>query len=178
MKNKDKQDLLNGLSLSFARWDTLYSEGGSDPFYSDGANLNIVRNHIIYYKSMIERMQPELMESDTYKRQTPKEVSNDYMAKADKIRENAKKTHNALKSDENYLFLYLHLNELSDSEAKDTSIHSVLGYLKALEIGLNKDDLVALRRYNIADRYLSSFAECRKKVEKILNSVNRQMCLF
>lgn len=178
MKSNNKQDLLKELSISFTRWDTLYSEGGFDPFCSDGANLNLVRNHIIYYKRMIEETKPELMRSDTYKRQTPKEVSNDYMAKADELRENAKKTHNTLKSDENYLFLYLHLNELSDSEAKDTSIHSVLGYLKALEIGLDKDDLVLMRRYNTPERYISSFAECRERVEKILNTSNRQMCLF
>ena len=178
MKSNNKQDLLKELSISFTRWDALYSEGGSDPFYSDGANLNLVRNHIIYYKRMIEETQPELMESDTYKRQTPKEVSNDYMAKADDVRKNAKDSFKILKSNENYLFLRKQLYSLSDVEAKDTLINNVLGYLNALEIALNEDDLVTMRRFNSPERYISSFAECRERVEKILNTSNRQMCLF
>lgn len=178
MKNKNKQDLLQELSLSFNRWDTLYSEGGSDPFCSDGSNLNLVRNHIIYYKRIIEEIHPELMESDIYMRQTPKEVSNNYMAKADNIRENAKRTLNILKNDENYLYLCEHLNSLSEVEARETLIHSVLGYFNSLRIALNNDDLVVMRRYKEPERYFSSFSECRKRVEKILNTSNRQMSLF
>lgn len=30
------------------RWDELMRNGCSDPFYPDGVNLNLVRNHIIY----------------------------------------------------------------------------------------------------------------------------------
>lgn len=38
----------------YQHWQKLYEDGGSDPFYTDGANLALVRNHIIYYKKQME----------------------------------------------------------------------------------------------------------------------------
>ena len=34
---------------SVARWNHLLKHGGSDPFWPDGTNMNLVRNHVIYY---------------------------------------------------------------------------------------------------------------------------------
>ena len=36
------------MEADFERWNELYSKGGRDPLYADGANLNLVRNRIIY----------------------------------------------------------------------------------------------------------------------------------
>ena len=35
------------LEREFRHWDDLYHHGGYDPFYADGMNLNLTRNHII-----------------------------------------------------------------------------------------------------------------------------------
>lgn len=40
----------------YQHWQKLYEDGGSDPFYTDGANLALVRNHIIYYKKQMEEV--------------------------------------------------------------------------------------------------------------------------
>ena len=34
----------------YKRWDYLYEHGGSDPFWSDGTNLSLLRTHIINCK--------------------------------------------------------------------------------------------------------------------------------
>ena len=40
---------------SAERWRTIRTEGCGDPFWPDGLNMNLVRNHMIYYKrQMIE----------------------------------------------------------------------------------------------------------------------------
>ena len=41
------------LKKTFAEWTRLRDEGGSDPSYPDGVNMNLVRNHIIWWKSFI-----------------------------------------------------------------------------------------------------------------------------
>ena len=35
---------------SFERWQSYHDFGGQDPFWADGCNMNLIRNHIIYYK--------------------------------------------------------------------------------------------------------------------------------
>lgn len=71
------------MERSFATWDKLRESGGQDPFWSDGTNMNLVRNHIIYYKNellmlcggTINGLLPEV-----YYKATPPEVSDHYMA--------------------------------------------------------------------------------------------------
>lgn len=38
---------------SIHRWKELNLHGGNDPCWNDGYNLNLVRNHILYYKYQI-----------------------------------------------------------------------------------------------------------------------------
>lgn len=37
-------------------WNTLKEHGGSDPFWPDGVNMNLVRNHIIYYLRQLQEL--------------------------------------------------------------------------------------------------------------------------
>lgn len=53
-----QENLLDKLAKAYDQWENLQKQGGSDPFYPDGVNLNLVRNHILYYKQRIEEEQP------------------------------------------------------------------------------------------------------------------------
>ena len=54
-KTKKKQeDYPAELQQSFERWEHLRVDGGSDPLWSDGSNMNLVRNHILIAKRRIE----------------------------------------------------------------------------------------------------------------------------
>ena len=39
---------------SYERWNHILQNGAGDPFWKDGANMNLVRNHIIHYKRQCE----------------------------------------------------------------------------------------------------------------------------
>ncbi len=55
MSKKEKAiDYGAELENLYERWDNLYEHGGSDPFWSDGVNANLVRHQIIYCKRNIE----------------------------------------------------------------------------------------------------------------------------
>ena len=43
------------LKKDYERWSRLFCQGGQDPFWTDGNNLQIVRNHIIYDKIRLEK---------------------------------------------------------------------------------------------------------------------------
>ncbi len=56
-KKKDVRQLLaENLEKAYERWDLLYKNGGSDPFWCDRTNLNLVRNHILYYREQCEEV--------------------------------------------------------------------------------------------------------------------------
>lgn len=76
------QDIVSELYNSYLRWKTIYNQGCSDPFWQDGINLNLVRNHILYYKSKIEEMLGNdfFKYPDAYFYPEPPKVPNDFMA--------------------------------------------------------------------------------------------------
>lgn len=45
------------LDAEFKRWEHIRDHGCADPFWEDGCNMNLVRNHIIYaYRQLAELM--------------------------------------------------------------------------------------------------------------------------
>lgn len=74
----------NGITDSIRRWKHLSINGGSDPFWCDGCNMNLVRNHVIYHKQMmIEICDTENLDLPAeYYLPLPPVVPNGYMANA------------------------------------------------------------------------------------------------
>ena len=161
-KNRDSHlsQLTNDLTKAFARWDHLFSHGGQDPFWPDGVNLNLVRNHILHYKrsiaEIVEADQDEpsffgVTYPDIYYRATPDEVPRDYMAKADEIRKRAQEQLALYEQDPNFCYiLENHSKVFPKGETRATkeaglSIWNTCGlskYRQAFESG----DLVSMRR--------------------------------
>lgn len=50
------QNLCEEIHKSIDRWREIRDKGCSDPTWPDGTNMNLVRNHIIYYKIQIEEI--------------------------------------------------------------------------------------------------------------------------
>ncbi len=75
------------------RWEHYRLYGGQDPFYSDGENMNLIRNHIISYKNDIRDLCDKYNEPlpEEYYLPTPSEVSHDYLAKNGKYFNKRKK---------------------------------------------------------------------------------------
>ena len=59
--------------------------------HDDGTNLNLVRNHIIYYKREIQELceTEGIFKPDVFYRELPPEVDDNYMAKSEQIRQEA-----------------------------------------------------------------------------------------
>ena len=113
---------------SFARWDDLYRNGGQDPFWADGTNLNLVRNHIIYYKREIQELceTEGIFKPDVFYRELPPEVDDNYMAKSEQIRQEAVSI----------------LSRQTESNEYNR-----------LRTAIENDDLLIMRRYGFYDSY-------------------------
>lgn len=74
------------LRRSFARYKEIIEHGTSDPFWPDGVNANLVRNHIIFYKGKLKEMNYRfgLPLPEEYSIPTPDVVDPNYMAPGSK----------------------------------------------------------------------------------------------
>lgn len=85
-KSKTPQQMIDEYTKeivkSIERWEYINKHGCNDPFWADGSNMNLVRNHIIYYKMKIKDLCREnnIPLPDAFYFPTPPEVNNNYMA--------------------------------------------------------------------------------------------------
>lgn len=170
MAKKNQENPLVELEKAYDRWQRLYEDGGSDPFWPDGVNLDLVRNHIIYFKGQIEETCPLYMTDELYQRDLPPEVDQNYMAQPDKIREQASRSLQAYQADPNYQYLLRHRDSLTPKQSKELCVGAVLGYVSWLKESIARDNLVEMRRHREPERYLESFQDCADKVRQALES--------
>lgn len=185
MREKDRDTelarLTNELTASFTRWDFLSYNGGSDPFWPDGANLNLVRNHIMYEKRAIQELLETAEEElsffgvaypDIYFRETPPEMFPHYMVKADEIRQRAAEQYALYIQNPNFRYiLNNHEKVFPNGETRATkaaglSIWSTAGlsrYRRCIDSG----DLVAMRRnfYEPYEKKAIRWAEAAKALK-------------
>ena len=76
------KELTEQLEERYGRWQYILSHGTSDPYWPDGMNMNLVRNHCVHYHRLIK----ELCEShglplpEIYHKPMPPEMPMDFMA--------------------------------------------------------------------------------------------------
>lgn len=152
------------LQERFDHWDDLYKNGGCDPSYSDGGNLNMVRNQIVCRKQDIEKAYPSGDYPEIYHRETPPEVDRDYMANADEIRVSAKNSLAAYRQDENFCLIQAQAPSLNAKTAKQLCVAAILGYATHLECAIAADELIYMRIHKNPKRYLESFEQCANQI--------------
>lgn len=116
-KRSRATDYAAELEKEYAQWDEVFTNGGSDPFWTDGVNLFLIRSHILFYKEQLEKQGDSLFGvPDIYYRATPPEVDCNYMARSDEIRENARKAMKIIDADENLKFVREQAPNLSEAQ--------------------------------------------------------------
>ncbi len=175
-KKESKEDFEASLKERFDRWDYLNEHGGSDPFWSDGCNMELVRGQIIYCKGKIEEFgepYPEI-----YYRETPPEVDRDYMARPDEIRENAKMSLADFEKNSDLQYIRKEAEKLSDTDAMRLSVPNVLGYERNLRSAIANDSLLEMRRYENPKHYIESFERTAQALRNFKPTEDVQLSLF
>lgn len=163
-KSGKNVDYAAALENSFARWDYIREHGCSDPFWADGVNMNLVRNHIMYYKQQLSEEATLFLLPKAYYREVPPEVDNNYMARPDEIRQNAVRSMQIIDADENLKFVQQQSVHLTEKQLKQLCIPAILGYAENLRRAISEDDLLTMRRYENPNGYLESFQSAAQKL--------------
>lgn len=156
----------------YKRWEHLYEHGGSDPSWSDGTNLSLLRTQIINCKRKIEEENTMFLLPNAYYRKIPPEVPRDYMARPNEIRENARKAMAIIDADKNLKFVREQSKSLSEKELKRLCIPAIIGYAENIRRAIADDDLITMRRYERPDRYLDSFRSAAERIRSLRFSEN------
>lgn len=79
---QEVEALCKSIRQEIYHWKNINQYGCSDPFYADGTNMNLTRNHIIYDKRQISEICEEhgIPIPEEMYLPTPPEVSDYYMA--------------------------------------------------------------------------------------------------
>ena len=161
------------LESDYARWDELFTNGGSDPTWSDGVNMNLVQGRIVANRRHLLEMCGDGERPAILNREEPPRVSNDYMARADEIREAAKKSLDIYQSDPTYQWCIEQVKRISDKMLKNSLIPNLLSYVTALEGYIENDDLVGMRRHRDPNRYMDNSERCKREIEKLLPQIEQ-----
>jgi len=173
MGKKPKEDYGMSLQKAYESWNYLREHGGNDPFYEDGVNMNLVRNHIIYYKRKLEEQNGPFPEC--YYRKIPPETDMNYVTNSGEIKDLAREAMDAYLDSENLQYLYQAVNYMTREEKKATCIVNVTGYAINLARAIRENDVVTMRRHAYGkENYLSSFAECAEKVRQLQGKVKQE----
>lgn len=165
-----KRDYVEELKSSFAQWKKIYRFGENDPLWEDGVNLNLVRNHILYYKGEIEKSKiPKEDYPDEYYWELPPKVSPKYMAREKEILKDFERTVKAVANNKYYLWLKENEYRITDRQKKeihfDFTIHRIEHMLQ------QNNTLVVKRRFVRRYKdYLGEIEECYTKTQEILQN--------
>lgn len=176
-KRKDKEPTMESLAASitetYERWNFYLNGGGSDPTWEDGGNMNLLRNHILYYRRQMEDICKDGNFPEIYYRELPPEMPMKYMAQPEKIREDARRALALYKANPTYQWCRENLSRIPEKELKKSTIPAIMGYVSGLEKFIEQDKLVDMRRHCNPNYYMESFDSCRKQMETILERVSR-----
>ena len=156
---------------SYEQWDNIFANGCQDPFWEDGVNLNLVRNHIIYYQNRITDLCEEngYFKPEICFREPPLKVDQHYMAKKAEIEQAACNSLQDIEQNKDYLKLLAFESKLSDEQQKTVSYSAVLGYVNHLKSAICTKDYVAMRRYSNGLWVIDSIVKCLERIEKIID---------
>ena len=135
-----KEQLAKSIGKSHAHWIRLRENGGNDPFWPDGVNLNLLMNHIIYDRRLCEEELQEEDYPDEYYISLPEEMPPNFMVKSKEIREQAFRLLHRIKENPDYMEL---VGRSEKGQKTTTMIRSVSGDSQSIL----DDDLVAMRRF-------------------------------
>ena len=156
LKKPGLEELVRELERDYARWEQVYMAGSKDPFWPDGVNANLCRNHILCGKRRIRELYPDAEMPEIYYRPLPQDLPAEYMARKEELRSAALRSYTRYISDENFCFIRNHVERIPETDALRGILDALLARADVLKDAVLSGDYVAMRRYADAGSLLAS----------------------
>lgn len=168
------------IDREFEHWNDMCANGCNDPNWHDGVNMNLTRNHILYYYRILDGKTEQgeqltlFSAITTDRRPVPPEVPQDYMAKPDELVEGAKRTLAAILQDENYKYLASLDKHISTLARKNSSYDNIIKYPVSLKHALETLDYPRMRSYQNTEYWINGYVGMRKRIDEEIQRVKSQ----
>ena len=146
-KTKSLDELARRCKQSYERWTEIRQNGCRDPCWTDGVNLNLVRNHIIHYKRQMAALYKEqgVKPPPVLLRELPPRVDYKFMANADEIRQHAIDIMTKISQMPEYAELKSIYPGLSPIQRKKSGCQFMMNWVSRLKRATEQDELVVMR---------------------------------
>lgn len=163
-----KKDYALALMAEYMKYEEVREKGSYSPIWTDGQELNHIRDSIIYLKKKMESLEfyPEI-----YYKETPAQVPQRYMVNAEGIRKAAKETLQACKESEDYQFIFCNGAFLSEQQRGWICLDGIINDILRMERMIRIDNLVEMKKYSDSAKYLKGFKVCRSGLEELLEEM-------
>ena len=164
----NKEELVLKLMAKFLAWENVKTEGSSSPVWTDGQELNHIRDSIIYLKKKMESLNffPEV-----YYTETPPKMPYFYMVNGEEICNRAKETMQICRENDDYQFIFSHGSLLDEQQKSWICVDGILNSIRQMERFIHTGNLVEMKKYSKPDKYLKSFRICRRELEELLEEI-------
>ena len=160
-----KESILLEIEVLFIEWDRIKRNGSNSPIWTDGRELNFIREKII-------REKEKLSEEDLRGvRETPPRMSELYMVRAQEIEKEAKAVLEELENNEDYLYLLVNRRRLPEEYREKIGVDGLLERVMILRNAIRHHKYVKMKGYIDNPSNTLSFLNCRKQMESLLKEL-------
>ncbi len=168
IKENEKQRWMNVYDRQLERWNRVCQYGDPTKMWADGVTLNHIRLKLM-------QTQAELKKYDILV-SIPKIQPDDYMAKADQIRQQANDSLKVYTKNPDYQYLCEVEGCLNESQQRKTQIAVALGKIRNLARAIKQDDLVVMREFGSEERLEQLLSETAVRVKGCMLSGRSRSC--
>ncbi|MCR0328075.1 hypothetical protein MKA58_11795 [[Clostridium] innocuum] len=173
------EDPVKELEKAHQHWKDIYENGCFDPSWSDGVNLNLVRNHMFYYQRIIEGIYGDGEKPSIYYAKIPDKVDMDYMARKDEILERAADFYTQCSKMQEIQDLLLASDYLSEKEISELRIGMTVCRYRQLGKAILENDYVKMRNLSWnAEERLQDIQSVHERLMNRSHYEGEQLSLF
>lgn len=159
------------LAACFMQWDRVAEEGSCSTIWTDGHELNVIREKIIIYKQKVGSYISQSLR-EYAEREIPPKMSELYMIHAEQTTAQAVELFEIFQNNGDYQYLVKNSSKVDEEQREKLDINTHIYVPIRLEKAIKRDDLV--KQKNILyqqQKYLNDFSVCRKKLECLLEEL-------
>lgn len=174
----NKNDLMKELEKDYTRWNDVYCNGTTDPSWEDGFNLNLIRNHILIDKQRLERLLPQDQLPKLYFEKDPPEVNNHYMAKKEKILQDALEYYQECIHTEGWNELDNVFDFLDKNDSEQKTMRFLVSRIRGLKSSINRLNYVEMRKFKDPSYDIDRIKKLAQRLNEIQIEGTQQLTLF
>lgn len=160
-----QEEILQEIQIHCLEWQYVKEHGTASVIWSDGRELNFIRDKIIRLKERLENV-PDLEVEET-----PPRMSELFMVNPGKIEEEAKEALKTYENDKNYRYIISHRNRLPEQYREQTGVNGILEQIGKLRQAVYYHKYISMKKYLDKRRFQQMFTECRNQMESLLEEL-------